>query len=120
MKNITELTIEEAKNIGFERMMSSKAFVVQDILTKYSITQEKYDRLFITASMYYFLLFNYWYVYEVLNKIDLNSICLLEISKKIKLFFFGPLSLPFLPSAAASLVISIASRVQLAPVPAMI
>lgn len=77
-------TIEEAKNIGFERMMSSKAFIVQDILTKYSITQEKYDRLFITASMYYFLLFNYWYVNEVLNKIDLNSICLLEISKKIK------------------------------------
>lgn len=83
-ENFILSTIDEAKNVGFERMMSSKGFVCDDELKKLSITKEQYDRLIVTVSMYYFLLYNYWYVREVLNKVDLKSSYLMQLSEAIK------------------------------------
>lgn len=62
--------LKEAKKIGFERMMSSKIFTCKGRLLK-------------TVSEYYFLMYNYWYIIEILSKVDFNDKLFRELSEKI-------------------------------------
>lgn len=49
--------LDEIKAVGFERMMSSKPFLSNEV---------EYSRLMKTVSAFYFLLFNYWYIRHVI------------------------------------------------------
>lgn len=89
MLNFVEETFEEAKSIGFERMISSKVFKKPEELKRINMTLDQYDRLIKNVASFYFLIFNYWYIKRVHNIIDYNDVAIKSLSDDIKALVDG-------------------------------
>ena len=89
MLNFVKETFEEAKSIGFERMISSKLFKNPEELKMINMTLDQYDRLVKNVASFYFLIFNYWYIKKVHNIIDYNDEAIKSLSDDIKTLVDG-------------------------------
>ncbi len=77
-------TFDEAKSIGFERMISSKIFKKPEELKLLNMTLEQYNRLIKNVASFYFIIFNYWYIKRVHSIIDYNDGVIKVLCNNIK------------------------------------